>query len=270
MDFVFYRDVFGAWRWEVRAADGQMHDGQNGYETREDCVEAAHLASQSGVIPAATPASAVEPVVLCVQADAALRGSLQQALVGYRAILAPNSLEAIRLMTSTLIDAYVLDYQLPGSSGIHLCRHIRRSDPHTPICFYAESGAEEQRRRALHAGAGAYVRASAGPQALRGELQRLLQEAELQSVRARIEEERVIQEELERRVVVAIDRTKRAREAAARAVELAARAKAYTQFTAAGGTPAIFHRTWPDTFRAVAARMEGSASPSQSPRQAAT
>jgi CheY-like chemotaxis protein len=256
MDFIFYRDVFGGWRWELRAADGHMQDSEHGYETREACVEAAERAAAAAEFSHAAPAP--RPTVLCVQPDEALRRSLQEALAGYRTILASNSLEAIRLMNSSEIDAFIIDYTLPGSSGIHLCRHIRRSDPLTPICFYAATASEDQRRRAFSADAGGYVCASAGGDALRDELQRLLESAELQSARAKLEEERAIQEELERRVVVAIDRTERARALAAEATELAAKAKAYERFTTAGGTPALFHRWWPETFRAVSGTLAGS------------
>src|SRR5215213_950366 len=45
MDFIFYRDVFGGWRWELRAADGHMQDSEHGYDTREECVQAAEEAA---------------------------------------------------------------------------------------------------------------------------------------------------------------------------------------------------------------------------------
>jgi DNA-binding response OmpR family regulator len=255
MSFLFYRDVFGGWRWEIRTVDGQMQDSQHSYDTREECVQAAEKAASTASSIDAQPATA-EPTVLCVQPDEKLRESLQPALGPYRAILASSSLEAIRLMSSSAIDAFVIDYIVPGSSGIHLCRHIRRSDPHTPVCFYTAAGSEEQRKRAFQAGASAYVCASAGADAVRDELHRLLACAELQNERAKVDEERAIQEELERRVVVAFDRTARARALAAEATELAAKAKAYGRFTAAGGTPATFHRWWPDTFRAVSSTLD--------------
>jgi DNA-binding response OmpR family regulator len=255
VDFIFYRDVFGGWRWESHTADGHTQDSQHSYDTRDECVEAAERAVLSASVSVEAKAPAAQPVVLCVQPDENLRQSLPLALGGIQAILASTSLEAIRLMNATVIDAFVIDYHLPGSSGIHLCRHIRRSDLHTPVCFYAATGTEEQRRRAFNAGAGGYVCASAGPDALGDEVERLLQFAELQGARAKVEEERAIQEELERRVVVAIDRTARARALAADAVELAAKAKAYERFTAAGGTPAIFRRWWPETFRTVSTTL---------------
>ena len=113
--------------------------------------------------------------ILCVQPDRGLQAALRQALSDYRVVMAATGLEAIRHLQTHTFDAYVLDYRLPPTSGIHLCRHIRRHDPHTPVCFYAETGSEQQRNRAFKAGASAYVVAAAGPGALSEELRALLE-----------------------------------------------------------------------------------------------
>ena len=86
--------------------------------------------------------------ILCVQPDREMRAALQQALSSYNLVLVSTGLEAIRHLQTTTFDAYVLDYRLPPTSGIHLCRHIRRSDPHSPVCFYTDAGSEQQRNRA--------------------------------------------------------------------------------------------------------------------------
>jgi hypothetical protein len=41
---IFYRDVFGGWRWEFKDAKGEMRDSPHCYETYEDCVAAAERA----------------------------------------------------------------------------------------------------------------------------------------------------------------------------------------------------------------------------------
>lgn len=116
--------------------------------------------------------------ILCVQPDRGLQAALRRALSDYRVVIASTGLEAIRHLQTHTFDAYVLDYRLPPTSGVHLCRHIRRLDPHTPVCFYASTGSEQQRNRAFKAGANAYVVAAAGPEALREELSALLGSAE--------------------------------------------------------------------------------------------
>jgi DNA-binding response OmpR family regulator len=263
MNFVYYRDVFGGWRWECRNAQGHLQDSQQSYDTREECVEDARQATQTPDPAAEGEVVTRERTLLCVQPDPQLRESLQQGLTDFQAVLASNSLEAIRLVNSSIFDAYVIDYWLPGSSGVHLCRHIRRTDPHTPICFYTAAGTEEQRRRGFSAGANAYVCASSGPEGLRAELLAVLETSELQSARAKVDEEQAIQEELERRVVVAIDRTEQARALAAQAIESAARARAYARFSVSGGTPAHFERWWPHVFSGVAATLSTSYSESK-------
>ena len=117
--------------------------------------------------------------ILCVQPDRARQAALRQALCDYDVVLASTGLEAIRHLQTKTFDAYVLSYRLPPTSGIHLCRHIRRSDPHTPVCFYAQTGSEQQRNRAFKAGASAYVVATAGMEALCEELRALLTADEL-------------------------------------------------------------------------------------------
>lgn len=118
--------------------------------------------------------------ILCVQPDRELRAVLQQALSSYSVVLASTGLEAIRHLQNTSFDAYVLDYRLPPTSGIHLCRHIRRNDPHNPVCFYTDAGSEQQRNRAFKAGASAYVIAASGPEALCEELRALFKPADRQ------------------------------------------------------------------------------------------
>jgi hypothetical protein len=41
LNALVYLDVFGAYRWEFRQADGHYVDSKESYETREDCVRAA-------------------------------------------------------------------------------------------------------------------------------------------------------------------------------------------------------------------------------------
>ena len=112
--------------------------------------------------------------ILCVQLDRGLHAALRRALSDYDVVIASTGLEAIRHLQTHTFDAYVLGYRLPPTSGIHLCRHIRRLDPHTPVCFYASTGSEQQRNRAFKAGANAYVVAAAGLEALCDELSALL------------------------------------------------------------------------------------------------
>jgi DNA-binding response OmpR family regulator len=241
VNWVFYRDIFGAWRWECTDAENDVRDSQHSYETREECVEAAGDAGMNAQLSA-------ERSILCVQPNPDFKDTLEQALAAYRTVIACNANEAMHFLSTSVFDAYVLDYWLPDWSGIHLCCEIRRSDPNVPIGFYTAAGSEEHRKRAFKAGANAYVSAAAGPEALCDELRNLLRRTDVASVTARVNEYDAIQDELERRVVVAISRSENAREVAARATERSARVKAYRVFIDAGGTRADFDRWWPRVF----------------------
>jgi hypothetical protein len=41
MEWTYYCDVFGGWRWECRDAEGEVRDSQHSYDTRQECMEAA-------------------------------------------------------------------------------------------------------------------------------------------------------------------------------------------------------------------------------------
>lgn len=44
LNFLVYLDVFGAWRWEFRGADGHFADSRESYESRAECIAAARTA----------------------------------------------------------------------------------------------------------------------------------------------------------------------------------------------------------------------------------
>jgi DNA-binding response OmpR family regulator len=68
-----------------------------------------------------------------------------------------SSTEAVSLITDKSFDLYVLDYRLPGMSGIELCRLIRETDAETPIIFFSAMAFDKDRKTAIEAGASAYL-----------------------------------------------------------------------------------------------------------------
>lgn len=259
---VVYRDVFGDWRWEYRDVQGRMRDSAQGYYSSEECeracAAAARAEAQTGVDAPAAPVhdGRVPPrVILCVQPAAEARQALESKLADYQIVFAVTALEAIRSLNSSIFDAYVLDYWLPDWSGVQLCREIRKVDPHGPICFFSTAAGESHRARARRAGASAYVTVSEDPQAIATRLRTLFAATDVESLRAKIEEERAIQAELTRRARAAIERTEKARTLAAEATQRAARAKALHAFIVSGGTQANFNRWWPNVFGSVRANL---------------
>ena len=147
MACVFYRDLRGAWRWEMREGDGSVMESPYGYASRAECVAAAvkcGLPVDGLPVPAADEAhdarlASVLPrrSVLCVVSNPDAQNFLQDVLSEYRVVVASTGFEALRSLNHAVFDLYLLDYWLADWSGVSLCRDIRKLDPRGPVCFYA-------------------------------------------------------------------------------------------------------------------------------------
>jgi DNA-binding NtrC family response regulator len=189
--------------------------------------------------------------VLCVQPDAGNQRFLQPALADYRAVTVEKAFDAVRSINSSVFDAYVLDYWLPDWNGAALCREIRKNDPHVPIICYTTAG-DEYRVRTLRAGATLYMRPPVAAIAFRDRLRMVIQSADVTSLRARIEAERTIEDEL-RRQLPARQNAGFTRQRGIAAIEPRAKVKAEKVFIDAGGTRSSFERFWPQQFATVCA-----------------
>ena len=196
--------------------------------------------------------------VLCVQPNEEFHASLGRALSTHQLIFVPSALEAIRMLNKGAFDAYVIDYWLPDWGGVSLCRQIREADPHAPICFFTAADSPEQKKRALRAGAKAFFSAPGDAIALAAKLRTWLQYVDLSALRAKIDEEAAVQQELERRASLALARSDHARGLAEEALQRAAQVRARKAFLASGGTLAMFERWWPQTFGSVVANYRAS------------
>ena len=94
------------------------------------------------------------------------------------------------------------------------------------------------------------------PDMLRARLRTFLTLSEMESLRAKVEEERAVQNELERRASDVRLRAEAAKELFASSVERTARAKAYKAFIEARGTRAHFEKWWPQVFQSVRANAD--------------
>jgi two-component system sensor histidine kinase HydH len=191
--------------------------------------------------------------MLCVDHDAESRLFLTDALVEYELVFAANAFEAITEINRRGFDGYVLDYWLPDWAGPALCREIRKLDPHAPIVFCTAAAKDENRGRALRAGANAYLLKPLAPNELRNKLAGLLSLADRESLDAKAAEEEAICDELDRRAAHARERVAIATRVAARSFERTARIKAYKAFLEKHGTRAHFDRWWPQVFQSTEA-----------------
>jgi DNA-binding response OmpR family regulator len=186
--------------------------------------------------------------ILCVDDDAETRELFADVLNEHELVFAQNAFEALRSANNRPFHACVLDYWLPDWSGPSLCRELRKIDPHAPIIFCTAAARDSDRARGMRAGASTYLTKPVDPEALRSKLRVFLTLAQMESLQAKIEEERVTQEELERRLADVHAHVANANALLASSIERTARAKAYKAFIEAHGTRAHFESWWPTVF----------------------
>ena len=99
----------------------------------------------------ASPCTPSSPHVLVVEDEAAIAEVVRYNLAaeGYRATVAGTGEEAEMLVEEDHFDLVVLDWMLPGLSGIELCRRLRRRDNTRglPILMLTARGEEGDRVR---------------------------------------------------------------------------------------------------------------------------
>ena len=97
--------------------------------------------------------------VLIVDDEAALRKALRASLMasGFAVEEARNGEEALQTVRQKAFDLVLLDINMPGISGIETCRWIRGVSPMAGIVMITVRDLEDDKVRALEAGADDYV-----------------------------------------------------------------------------------------------------------------
>jgi two-component system phosphate regulon response regulator PhoB len=103
----------------------------------------------------------MSPTILIVEDEADLALMLRYNLEaeGFRVHAAASGDEAVEIMRDGVPDLILLDWMLPGLSGIELCRRWRSREEtaRIPIIMITARGEEEERVRGLATGADDYV-----------------------------------------------------------------------------------------------------------------
>jgi len=112
--------------------------------------------------PAQTqPGGAPKPAgrVLIVDDDYSVRRALHLTLYdqGFEVSEASSGEDALAMVRVIRCDAVLLDINLPGKSGIEVCRELRRQLPRVAILMISVRDSEDDRIGALDAGADDYV-----------------------------------------------------------------------------------------------------------------
>jgi len=101
------------------------------------------------------------PLILIVEDEEDLALMLRYNLEaeGYRVATTESGDEAAEMTRETVPDLIVLDWMLPGLSGIELCQRLRlrKETAEVPIIMLTARGVEEDRIRGLETGADDYV-----------------------------------------------------------------------------------------------------------------
>ncbi len=97
--------------------------------------------------------------VLIVDDDTALRRSLRATLgiMGFEVGEAGNGEDALASVRASAYNAVLLDINMPGLGGVETCSRMRRIFTRLPIIILTVRGGEEDKVRALDAGADDYV-----------------------------------------------------------------------------------------------------------------
>ena len=108
--------------------------------------------------------------ILVVEDEAAIRDMLQFTLsaAGYDVVQAPNAEQAWSMIQDKHPDCLLLDWMLPGVSGVALAQRIRGNDQvaHLPIIMLTARGEENDQVEGFEAGADDYVIKPFSPRAL--------------------------------------------------------------------------------------------------------
>ena len=97
--------------------------------------------------------------ILIVDDDARLRRALHGSLhsLGFEITESPNGEVALRETKNQKFDVVLLDINMPGMGGIETCRELRRLHPRLQILMLTVRESEEDKVKALDAGADDYV-----------------------------------------------------------------------------------------------------------------
>jgi two-component system, OmpR family, phosphate regulon response regulator PhoB len=110
------------------------------------------------------------PRLLLVEDDPALAELLEFRFKqeGYAVTVTPDGDEALLLAQEEVPDLVVLDWMIEGTSGIEVCRRLRRAreTAHVPIVMLTARGAEDDKIRGLETGADDFVTKPFSPREL--------------------------------------------------------------------------------------------------------
>jgi two-component system phosphate regulon response regulator PhoB len=128
--------------------------------------------------------------ILIVDDESAIRDMLRVALemAEYHVLEASNAQDAHSLIIDEKPDLILLDWMMPGTSGIELARRLKRDEvtASTPIIMLTAKGEEDNKIQGLEVGADDYITKPFSPRELVARLKAVLRRADPQTTAAPI------------------------------------------------------------------------------------
>jgi two-component system phosphate regulon response regulator PhoB len=119
-----------------------------------------------------------QATVLVVDDDAGFRAYVRAALEReqFRVVEGTSGADAVEVALRERPDAILLDWRMPGQSGIAACRNLRAEPTLEGVRIAVVTGLDDERDRTLarHAGADAFFIKDPDPDALTVQVRRLL------------------------------------------------------------------------------------------------
>ena len=148
-----------------------------------------------------------ERTVLIVDDEFAIRDMLRMALelADYRCIEAENIQQAFTLLLDEQPDIVLLDWMLPGGSGLELLRRMKREDTvrDVPVIMLSAKTAEANVIQGLDVGADDYITKPFAPRELIARIKALLRRSRGASEGERLQVENLVLDGESRRIFIA-------------------------------------------------------------------
>ncbi len=144
--------------------------------------------------------------ILVVDDEPAIRDMISTALdvAGYDCLQAENAQQAHGMIIDEQPDLVLLDWMMPGTSGIELIRRLQRDDltKNVPVIMLTAKTAEDNMVQGLESGADDFITKPFSPRALIARINAVLRRAEAELPQEPIQVDRLLFDPISHRVTI--------------------------------------------------------------------
>ena len=123
--------------------------------------------------------------ILVIDDEPAIRDMLKIALdaAGFKVVLAEDAKQAYPIIIDTPPDLILLDWMMPGTSGIELLRRLRRDEINVPVIMLTAKVEEASKIAGLDSGADDYIAKPFSPRELVSRVKAILRRTSEESIK---------------------------------------------------------------------------------------